>query len=125
MREPTFWALTVLASGPHHGYGLIREAARLSEGRVMLQPGTLYAALDRLGAEGLVTLDREEIVDGRARRYYRLTDAGAKALDVEAARLRASADAARAQLATRKGLGPAVAMGPVLGMGPALAGGPA
>ncbi|MFI1995211.1 PadR family transcriptional regulator [Actinoplanes sp. NPDC020271] len=47
MREPTFWALTVLASGPHHGYGLIREADRLSGGRVRLQPGTLYATLAR------------------------------------------------------------------------------
>ncbi len=109
MREPTFWALTVLASGPHHGYGLIREADRLSGGRVRLQPGTLYATLDRLGAEGLVELDREEIVDGRARRYYRLTDRGATALDAEAARLRASADAARTQLAARKGFGAATA----------------
>ncbi|BCY11890.1 PadR family transcriptional regulator [Actinoplanes sp. L3-i22] len=109
MREPTFWALTVLASGPHHGYGLIQAAARLSDGRVRLQPGTLYATLDRLGAEGLVQLDREEIVDGRARRYYRLTEDGAAALDAEQARLRASADAARAQLAARKGLGTAPA----------------
>lgn len=109
MREPTFWALTVLAAGPHHGYGLIREATRLSGGRVRLQPGTLYAALDRLGAEGLVALDREEIVDGRARRYYRLTDQGAAALDAEEARLRAGADAARAQLAVRRGPGVAPA----------------
>lgn len=106
MREPTFWILTVLASGTHHGYGLIREAARLSGGRVKLQAGTLYAALDRLGAEGLIEPEREEVVDGRARRYYRLTGRGAAALDAEATRLRASADAARAQL---KGftLGPA------------------
>ncbi|MEU7901245.1 PadR family transcriptional regulator [Actinoplanes sp. NPDC049118] len=109
MREPTFWILTVLASAPHHGYGLIREAARLSDDRVRLQAGTLYAALDRLGAEGLVELDREEIVDGRARRYYRLTDRGAAALDAEAARLRANAEAARVQLAARKGFGPATA----------------
>jgi len=103
MRAPTFWILTVLASAPHHGYGLIQQAARLSGGQVRLQAGTLYAALDRLSAEGLVELDREEIVDGRARRYYRLTNDGAAALDAEAGRLRASADAARAQLAARKG----------------------
>jgi DNA-binding PadR family transcriptional regulator len=102
MREPTFWILTALAAAPHHGYGLIREAARLSEGRVKLQAGTLYAALDRLGAEGLVEPDREEIVDGRARRYHRLTDHGATALEAEAARLHAGAEAARAQLATRR-----------------------
>ncbi|WP_430783137.1 PadR family transcriptional regulator [Actinoplanes sp. G11-F43] len=111
MREPTFWILTVLASEPHHGYGLIREAGKLSGGRVTLQAGTLYAALDRLCAEGLVEPDRQEIVDGRARRYYRLTDDGARVLSEESARLQASADAAQAQLAARRrfGLGNATA----------------
>ena len=109
MREPTFWILTALASAPCHGWALIREAGRLSDGRVKLQTGTLYAALDRLVDEGLVELDRQEIVDGRARRYYRLTDDGAFALTEEATRLRASADAANAQLNARGrfGLGPA------------------
>lgn len=111
MREPTFWILTALTTEPRHGYGVMQEAARLSDGRVKLQAGTMYAALDRLVAEGLVEPDREETVDGRVRRYYRLTDFGATALDEEAARLRASADAAVAQLRTRKsfGLGPATA----------------
>ncbi len=44
---------------------MIQEAARLSEDRVRQQPSTLYAALDRLAAEGLVEPDREEIIDGR------------------------------------------------------------
>lgn len=98
MREPTFWILTALASEPRHGYGVIREAAALSGGRVTLQAGTLYAALDRLDEEGLIELDREEIVDGRTRRYYRLTQPGATALGAETERLRASAEAATAQL---------------------------
>lgn len=38
--------------------------------------GTLHGALDRLVGEGLVVVDREETVEGRPRRYYRLTDAG-------------------------------------------------
>jgi hypothetical protein len=37
-------------------------------GRVTLRAGTLYAALDRLGADGWVDVDREEIVDGRQSR---------------------------------------------------------
>src|SRR3954451_5166876 len=108
MREPTFWILTALASEPRHGYGVIRAAAALSGGRVTLQPGTLYAALDRLDDEGLIEVDREEIVDGRTRRYYRLTDAGATALGAATERPRASADAATAQL-KRFGPGPATA----------------
>jgi PadR family transcriptional regulator PadR len=107
MREPTFWILTALASAPRHGYGVIQEAAALSGGRVNLQPGTLYAALDRLAAEGLVEPDREEVIDGRTRRYYRLTNAGATALQAETAKMRASLDAATAQLSRRRtGLGP-------------------
>ena len=106
MREPTFWILTTLASQPRHGYGVIQEAATLSGGRVTLQAGTLYAALDRLTAEGLVEIDREVLVEGRARRYYRLTSAGAGALRAETERLRAGLDAATAQL-KRFGLGQA------------------
>ncbi len=108
MREPTFWILTALTAAPLHGYGVIQEAARLSGGRVRLQAGTLYAALDRLVEEGLVEPDRQETVDGRVRRYYRLTDDGAGALEAEAGRLRSSADAAVAQLRSRRfGLGAA------------------
>ena len=98
MREPTFWILTALASAPRHGYGVIQEAAALSGGRVKLQPGTLYAALDRLVAEGLVEHDREEVIDGRTRRYYRLTRHGATCLQEETAKMRASLEAATSQL---------------------------
>jgi PadR family transcriptional regulator PadR len=114
MREPTFWILTALAPQSRHGYALIQEAEKLSDGRVKLQAGTLYAALDRLVDEGLVQPDREEIVHGRTRRYYRLTNEGAAALDAEAARLQASVDAANRQLSVRRfGLGQATA-GPVI-----------
>ena len=77
LREPTFLILTALASGPQHGYGIMTDAAEISGGRVRLRAGTLYAALNRLAAEHLVEVDREEIVDARLRRYYRLTPRGA------------------------------------------------
>jgi PadR family transcriptional regulator, regulatory protein PadR len=70
----------------------------LSDGRATLQPGTLYAALDRLDDEGLIEVDREESVDGRVRRYYRLTRPGTTALGAETARLRVGAATATAQL---------------------------
>jgi DNA-binding PadR family transcriptional regulator len=98
MREPTFLVLTALADQPRHGYGIIQEVAALSASRVALLPGTLYAALDRLAAQGLVIRDREEIVDGRLRRYYRLTPDGLAVLDGETARLRALADASERKL---------------------------
>ncbi|MEV4637738.1 PadR family transcriptional regulator [Actinoplanes sp. NPDC049548] len=105
MREPTFWILTALASRPLHGYGVLQEVSRLSEGQMRLQAGTLYAALDRLTAEGLVEPDHDELVDGRNRRYYRLTDRGATALDAETARLRSNARTAARQLSVRHGTG--------------------
>lgn len=86
LREPTFLILTALAGGPRHGYGVIQEVERLSQGRTRLRAGTLYAALDRLGGEGFIEVDHEEVVDGRLRRYYRLTEAGGTALDVESRR---------------------------------------
>lgn len=98
MREPTFLILTALAGAPRHGYGVLQEVAELSGGRVNLLTGTLYTALDRLTAEGLVEPDREEIVDGRARRYYRLTAAGLAALTAETARLRELTTAAEHRL---------------------------
>lgn len=101
LQEPTFLILAALAAEPRHGYGVIQEVAQLSEGRVTLRPGTLYGALDRLTEQGLVEFDREEIVEGRLRRYYRLTDAGADVLAEEARRLAVNAEAAVARLGSR------------------------
>jgi len=101
LQEPTFLILTALAGGPMHGYGVIQEVASLSGGRVVLRPGTLYGALDRLTEQGLVVADREEVVDGRLRRYYRLTDTGAATLTQEAQRLAANAAEAHRRLAQR------------------------
>jgi DNA-binding PadR family transcriptional regulator len=83
MQEPSFLALAVLADGDRHGYGIIMEVERLSKGRTRLRPGTLYATLDRLVAEKLVEVASEEIVDGRFRRYYRITTSGATELEAE------------------------------------------
>ncbi|HWG61436.1 MAG TPA: PadR family transcriptional regulator [Streptosporangiaceae bacterium] len=101
LREPTFLILAALAPRPLHGYAIIGEVAALSGGRLSLRPGTLYGALDRLAADGLVEPDREVLVEGRMRRYYRLSEAGAAVLTSEAHRLRRNADAAEHRLAAR------------------------
>jgi len=107
MQEATFLILTALADGPQHGYGIITEVAQISVGRVKLRAGTLYTALDRLRSDGLVSVDGEEVVEGRLRRYYRLTPEGTKVLAAEAARLQANAAAALIRL--RPGLAGGVA----------------
>jgi DNA-binding PadR family transcriptional regulator len=91
MREPTYFILAALVDGPLHGYGIVHEAESLSEGRVRLTAGTLYGALDRMESRGLVEIDREETVEGRLRRYYRLSSGGREAVVAEADRLAAAA----------------------------------
>jgi PadR family transcriptional regulator, regulatory protein PadR len=91
MREPTYYVLASLLDGPLHGYAIIKRAAELSGGRVRMATGTLYTALDRLAGEGYVQVVREEIVNGRARRSYALTEPGAAALRAEAARMAVAA----------------------------------
>jgi DNA-binding PadR family transcriptional regulator len=105
MQEATFLVLTALAQGPQHGYAIIQDVGRMSGERVALRAGTLYAALDRLDADGLIAMDREEVVEGRLRRYYRLTDEGSARLAEEATRLQESAAIALQRLgAPRPGL---------------------
>jgi PadR family transcriptional regulator, regulatory protein PadR len=87
MREPTYFVLAALLAGPLHGYAIIKRAEEMSDGRVRLATGTLYTALDRLSAEGYVRLVSEEVVAGRMRRRYGLTDAGSAALRAEAQRM--------------------------------------
>ncbi|PRX46888.1 PadR family transcriptional regulator [Nonomuraea fuscirosea] len=98
MQEPTFLILTALAAGPQHGYGVIIDVERISGGQIRLRAGTLYAAFDRLEHEGLIAEEREEIVEGRARRYYRLTGDGANRLAAEVDRMRRHAHAATVRL---------------------------
>jgi DNA-binding PadR family transcriptional regulator len=98
MQEATFLILTALAADSQHGYGILSDIAQISSGRVRLRPGTLYTALDRLRDDGLIVVDREEIVEGRLRRYYRLTSEGGERLAAEAARLQANAHAALSRL---------------------------
>ncbi|MFC4043092.1 PadR family transcriptional regulator [Dactylosporangium siamense] len=123
MHEPTFFILTALAEGPQHGYGVMQTVARLSGDRVTLRAGTLYAALDRLTTEGLLTVDREEALQGRLRRYYRLTDAGSAALGAEVVRMRSAASMAAARLRTHGGFALAAGGATLAASGLALAAG--
>jgi DNA-binding PadR family transcriptional regulator len=104
MQEATFLILTALAAGSQHGYGIITDVSDISGGRVRLRAGTLYAALDRLRTDQLIAVDREEIVENRLRRYYRLTPKGSQQLAAEAARLQANAAAALSRLRLARGI---------------------
>lgn len=99
--EPSFWILSSLAAGRRHGYGIMQDVAQLSEGGTTLKVPTLYATLERLERAGLIQAAGEEVVGGRARRYFALTDDGSHALREEAVRLQAKARIATERLSAR------------------------
>ena len=71
--------LAVLQSAPGHGYGVVEDVRRRSDGVFDLAEGTVYPALYRLERAGSVT-SRWQVVDGRRRRVYRLTSRGEQVL---------------------------------------------
>lgn len=94
MREPTYFLLLALSDGPLYGYGIAKRAEELSDGSVKLTAGTLYGALDRLVAGGQIVVDHEEVIEGRRRRYYKMTANGDHELIEEVARMRAAVSVA-------------------------------
>ena len=80
--------LLCLAAEPRHGYGIMQEVARQSEGQYKLGPGTLYDNLQKLMDQGLVEEARRPPADDPRRRYYALTGFGRRVLEADVARLR-------------------------------------
>jgi DNA-binding PadR family transcriptional regulator len=103
MSEATYYVLAALLDERLHGYGIVKKAEAVSGGSVKLTTGTLYGALDRLVAQGLVKPNGEEEVTGRVRRYYRITDAGAEAVRAEAERMRRALKAVSTHRAALEG----------------------
>src|SRR5271154_1933089 len=77
--------LLALAGEDLHGYGIMQEVIRQSEGRYKLGPGTLYDNLQRLVKQGLVEPTSEGLESRR--RYYRLTSLGTRVIGGEISRL--------------------------------------
>jgi DNA-binding PadR family transcriptional regulator len=105
--EQTLFVLACLATGERHGYAIAQEAEALSGGRVRLTAGTLYGALNRLCAQGLVEPTGERVVEGRVRRYYRLTAEGERVLHEEVDQVQATATTLRRRLTAGARLRPA------------------
>ena len=83
--------LATLARGPRHGYGLVEELRDVSDGAFDLAEGTVYPALYRLEAAGLLSSSWSH-VSGRRRRVYRLTRRGLSELAKERREWRQFAD---------------------------------
>src|SRR4051794_29430047 len=89
----------LIAIGPRemHGYAIMSEIARITDGAIRVGPGTLYTSIKRLLVAGLLeeTSERPDPgLDDQRRRYYRLTAAGREVASAEVQRLRALVAAA-------------------------------
>ena len=81
-----FHILLALSGGARHGYGIMKQAERDSQGQVAMGAGTLYGSLKRMLEAGLVKESDKRIdpaMDDERRIYYRMTGLGAKALAAE------------------------------------------
>lgn len=95
-----FHILLALADGEKHGYAIMREVGRLSDGRVRVGPGTLYGSIKKMVASGLIEESDarpDPELDDERRRYYRLTGGGRRVLGAEAERLSRLVRAAQAR----------------------------
>ena len=92
--------LILLAIGPEerHGYAIMGEVARITEGATRLGPGGVYTTIRRLLEDGLIEESAERPdpeVDDQRRRYYRLTGLGRAVVAAEARRLQSLVAAAK------------------------------
>ena len=100
LTPPVFHILVALSDGERHGYAIMRQVADDTDNALRLGPGTLYGCLKRMLAAGLVEESDERPdpeLDDERRRYYRITEFGARTVRAEAQRLATSLTAARAK----------------------------
>lgn len=100
LKPRDYLILFSLASQERHGYGIVKQVESDSGGRVTLDPANLYRAVKRLIRTGLISeTERRPTPEsgGQQRRYYAITEFGREVVALEAQRLAALADAARAE----------------------------
>jgi len=73
--------LSLIRNQPMYGYQIIKELGTKSQGYFRFKEGTLYPALHRLEAAGLVRGSWERLPSGKQRRYYHLTEKGLHQLE--------------------------------------------
>ena len=97
LSEPVMLILLSLTGQAKHGYALLKDVEKISEGRVRLSTGTLYGVIHRLLDAGWIERYEQEDTS-RDKQAYRVTAAGRAQLEAEIARLRHLVRAARMRL---------------------------
>ena len=101
LTEPVLLILLSLAGQPRHGYSILKDVERMSDGRVMLSTGTLYGALRRLLDDDWIERFEEE-ESSRGRQAYRLTPQGRRNLQNEVDRMKHLTRLASLRVAARE-----------------------
>lgn len=83
MTETGFYILLCLQA-PNHGYGIVQKVKEITNGELILAPGTMYGSLSKMEKDGLIRFVREE----EKRKIYTITDLGKEVLDIERKRIR-------------------------------------
>jgi DNA-binding PadR family transcriptional regulator len=92
MTPAVFYTLFALARDEQHGYAIMQSVSDLSEGTVSMGPGTLYLTIQRLVDLALVeetTQEKSPDERERRRRFYRITQLGRRAFELETQRMKA------------------------------------
>ena len=98
LTQAVFHILLALADGESHGYGIMQDVERFTNGETRLGPGTLYRSIQRMLVDGLIeelAISLHDEADEDRRRYYRITPKGLAVAKREAQRLDDLVDAAR------------------------------
>lgn len=82
MTETAFYILLCLRR-PNHGYGIVQNVDRLTDGAIKLTPGTMYGSLSKMEKDNLIRFIREE----DKRKIYQITELGTQVLELELARI--------------------------------------
>jgi len=100
-----FHVMLALVDGEKHGYAILKEVSRSTNGRVQLSVGTLYGIIKRLDNDGMIIESAERPdpgLDDERRRYYRLSDFGREVAVAEAERMEEVIAMARAKKLLRR-----------------------
>ena len=93
--------LKAVSLGPLHGYGILLRIQQISKDRLEIQQGSLYPALYRLEHQGWITSEWGESENNRKAKYYKLTAAGKRRLQMEAENWNRMADVIAGILGTK------------------------
>lgn len=92
--------MLALVDGERHGYSIMQEVTKQTDGKMRMGPGTLYGSIKRMMADGLIEESGERpdpAVDDERRRYYRLTGFGRRVIRAEIQRLEQIVQSAQAK----------------------------